>query len=360
MILVKFLESPELNLYNLPDRLMAYVANTTEHTNNPLEIYIEEHNRNIFIETVSVVMVGYSCISLGDTITLAVLRNSTNEAGPTPIRAESERRDGVIIDENLEEEDEEEDDSQEEGVVSNIIDIISNSSHRGPLRQFLESRNSAIISNDELKARIFSLASGNNNAEVLRRNELKTAMEALLARMIQTQRELNRLNDRITKDYTAASLVEQIEQVRSTNNNKVDNIFISNDHIVVCTEELIADCRQDNIKRKIGKMEFYISIEAFASPVVPSGFIRIRNSSREIKIGGDYYQAPHVSGNGNACFGNVSSSLVDCVSKGDLTSLITLLIRFIESPFEDDIMGRHVVNFPKIDNAVRNNPVEVN
>ena len=125
---------------------------------------------------------------------------------------------------------------------------------------------------------------------------------------------------------------------------KVRHIVMRSGIIEVLTDTLC--CRNPNTKllHEIGKFNIKVFMNG------DNGCVRWFNLTRMVVgYGGQEMNAPHVYGAGNACMGNTSETFPQLIATCEYAACIFLAIQFIESVNIDDGAGRHIVNWPIVD-----------
>ena len=203
------------------------------------------------------------------------------------------------------------------------------------------------LEEDATRRRIYRLANAQAEMNVDEVEATISEITSLMEQLTQKKRKLNRLEADINDNPLVAELYQQAETLRNTQGNKIEDVFFTENHLVIRTENLRAFCESDGQHREIGSMEFLISLEALIRESFETRFIVIRNRTREMVVnGGNARQAPHVGAQGNACFGNITNTIIELMARRDLITIVDQLIRYIETPNEGDTLGKYAKYWP--------------
>ena len=178
-------------------------------------------------------------------------------------------------------------------------------------------------------------------------------LNRMMSQLAALSREINTLQAPIENHPVIAKIITGVEGLRA--DPMVDSAFISNNSVVIRTKEIVTvPCPVDGVPRRIGCMEFEISLSALvgihsdvARPVI------IRNLTRELIVHAsptnvlEGFQCPHVSLIGLPCMDRLSNQLVSAMSITDLQTIFVLLVRFVKNPNNSDTWGRNWQMWPK-------------
>lgn len=124
--------------------------------------------------------------------------------------------------------------------------------------------------------------------------------------------------------------------------DKVIDVKVTGQSIVVTTKTLY--CRHPETFD-------YHEIGAFDIHIFPqNGSIQWKNLTRLIDGGNGSMHAPHVNGEGNACFGNTQELFPALINKRDFATAVMMAIAFVESINLDDSWGKYLGNWPVVPN----------
>jgi hypothetical protein len=170
----------------------------------------------------------------------------------------------------------------------------------------------------------------------------------LLAQMMQLQREIERLSTLVGADPIVDDMVTKINKLKDNPDNMVKDIYFTQNYLVIETDEIITNPMSDGKKRRIGEMEFYIRLDSLLGTSSGENIpIIIRNCTREDN--NHAQECGHVSNTGSPCFGTWTEPLLKSVFDKDLEQLIDILVRFVRTPNEGDVMGRPILNWPIVE-----------
>lgn len=175
----------------------------------------------------------------------------------------------------------------------------------------------------------------------------------IMSQLAALAREINTLQAPIENNPVIAKIINGIENLKT--DPMVDSAFITNDSVVIRTKEIVTiPCPVDGVPRRIGCMEFEISLSALVGIHSDVGRpVTIRNLTRELIIHAsptnvlEGFQCPHVSLVGLPCMDRLSNQLVSAMSITDLQTIFVLLVRFVKNPNNSDTWGRNWQMWPK-------------
>ncbi len=128
--------------------------------------------------------------------------------------------------------------------------------------------------------------------------------------------------------------------------DKVIDVKVTGNSIVVTTKTL--HCQHPSTLD-------YHEIGAFDIHIYPqNGSIQWKNQTRMINGGNGAMNAPHVNGEGNACFGNTQELFPALINKRDFATAVMMAIAFVESVNIEDSWGKYIVNWPVVPNPYAN------
>lgn len=172
----------------------------------------------------------------------------------------------------------------------------------------------------------------------------------LMSNLVTMQNEITRLSSSIGADPIVAMFREKIDSLVKNEDNMIKDIYFTNNYLVIKTDPIITNPLRDGKKRDIGEMEFYIRLDAMlGTRVTNEPPIIIRNCTREDLNAGQ--ECGHVNLVGQPCFGTWTEPILKCLISKDLDQLVDLLVRYIRTPNEDDVMGRPIQMWPIVEEA---------
>lgn len=125
------------------------------------------------------------------------------------------------------------------------------------------------------------------------------------------------------------------------NNEQVKDLRVEGSKFIVTTNDIIIE--SDKGKRYFGG-EYTIEIEPKSTEV------KFFGNNRRRSYWTDNDPHPHVNGNtGDACLGNVSSTIAELCSQMQLYALTLICIDFLKSANTADPAGKNVINWDSID-----------
>lgn len=165
-------------------------------------------------------------------------------------------------------------------------------------------------------------------------DELKKSFDSRTRYMQQIEVAEKRL------DAVSEKLLKDLDNIVA--NPKVKELFIKDGKFIVHTEPVYAYHDETGERYYIGNMR-----------------IEMNPQNTEVKFYGDnprksYWSHhdphPHVSGeSGNACLGNVASTIAELCSQMELYALTMVCIDFLESVNTSDSAGKNIVNWDRVD-----------
>jgi hypothetical protein len=170
----------------------------------------------------------------------------------------------------------------------------------------------------------------------------------LLAQMIQAQRDIERLSTLVGADPIVNDMVAKINKLKDNPDNMIKDIYFTQNYLVIKTKDITTNPMSDGKRRKIGEMEFYLRLDSLLGTSTGEHTpIIIRNCTREDR---DHAQeCGHVSNAGSPCFGTWTEPLLKAIFDKDLDQVIDILIRFVRTPNEGDVMGRPILSWPIVE-----------
>ncbi|HSQ90202.1 hypothetical protein [Romboutsia sp.] len=146
-----------------------------------------------------------------------------------------------------------------------------------------------------------------------------------------------------TKDKSFISELEML----ITHKNFVD-LEIVNDDLVFTTNHIdIYD--PSNMENVFKGNKFKITVKLSSSRIKFEGLDRTRSHKSYWSTNDPH---PHVNGRtGEACLGNVSSTLADLCSSNEIYALFTMLVNFLQTFNIDDSAGKYIRNWEMVDGS---------
>ncbi len=179
-------------------------------------------------------------------------------------------------------------------------------------------------------------------------HEKNDTLTKLWTKAISLRREMDELMAAVQGNPIIAKLIEQVEEINN-GDNMVDNIFFSDESIVINTKEMITDGEISGHRRRIGRMQFEIGIRALVSGNTETNRpITITNLDRIYRGSGEDWACGHTPNRSAPCFGSAFEHLHHAFVERDLHSIVEVLIRFVRNPDPLDSWGRHIVNWPTV------------
>jgi hypothetical protein len=184
-----------------------------------------------------------------------------------------------------------------------------------------------------------------------RLEDLENKKKKLISELIAIEQSISDCIVGINSNKIIEKFVNDINKLKNIEN--VEEIYFTNDEIVIVTKELITQERMiDNngelFHRKIGRMRIGINILLFFGDLhTTNNFITIHNLSRGFDDVGRVLECGHVLRNGSMCLGDiVLESLIKAFALKDIPMIYDVVIRFITQPNINDELGQQIVYFP--------------
>jgi hypothetical protein len=200
---------------------------------------------------------------------------------------------------------------------------------------------------ERAKQRFIELCSGRTNRQLATyENSLQGNEENLryfYSEIIRINRDSNEISALITALGTIKVDEKKIEAEWNAINSHelVESISCVMDHsrntenFVITTKPLISKELPDGTTRFLGVFEITFNI---AENRLPS----VRNLTQQI----NEWQHPHIPSNGEVCWGNMAESITNLVSSYEFGLAIQLVIRFLVEPYEEDMWGVKIYDWP--------------
>lgn len=163
--------------------------------------------------------------------------------------------------------------------------------------------------------------------------ELKRAIDNLTFVM----KQIEEIKD--DKDTIAEKIIKDLDLILSC--ELIEDVFIENDLFKVYTKDLIIT---DDRGRRYKGGNFEITIEMKKSCVTFKGSLKKQGfwSNKD--------PHPHIAMSGEACLGNINSTVAELCSQNELYALVTILLDFLQSANTSDPAGKYVLTYwEKID-----------
>ena len=190
----------------------------------------------------------------------------------------------------------------------------------------------------------------NSNAE--RRLALMKRYEETVRALIVTQKEIDELSATSSTDTAVKSVMDQIKRIKDgMPGNKINDIFVSSNYIVIKTQPIHANAGGDD-QRLLGKIMFTVPLKGMLSDGFKDELVQIQPLDFVFRVGTTdgavAALAPHVNGDGRFCYGNAAEHMIQAYVRRDLISLVDIMIRFLENPNMNDVMGKNILHWPKV------------
>lgn len=163
--------------------------------------------------------------------------------------------------------------------------------------------------------------------------ELKRALDNLnfnMKQLSEIKDDKGTIAEKIIKDLDLILGCDLIDDIHLTDNNKFD----------IFTKDLIIT---DDKGRRFKGGRFEINLD------IRSSYVKFKGSLEKKGYWSDKDPHPHISKSGNACLGNVSSTIAELCSQNELYALTLLLLDFLQSANTKDPAGENVKNWQQID-----------
>ncbi len=129
------------------------------------------------------------------------------------------------------------------------------------------------------------------------------------------------------------------------NLEKVIDVKVDGRSIVVTTKTLYCQHPRSGQYHEIGAFDIHI--------FPGNNSLQWKNRTRLIDGGAGVMHAPHVNGEGNACFGNTAELFPKLIADRDFATAAMMAIAFVESVNIEDSWGKHLGNWPVAINPPR-------
>jgi len=126
-------------------------------------------------------------------------------------------------------------------------------------------------------------------------------------------------------------------------NKNVKEVYFLNNNLTVYTHKIF--CANNPHKKIYYIGEFKLILRTDKGDDV----IRFHNLTQLINGYRLNQNAPHVFEDGHACLGNISNILPQLVGRGEYSTAISLAIEFLQAVNIDDEAGKHITNWPVVD-----------
>lgn len=155
-------------------------------------------------------------------------------------------------------------------------------------------------------------------------------------------------------------LNKELAVMRSNKNIKKIDINDNGD-ILIYTNTIYSNVKgRDNVIRRYRFGEYLVQVGA------STGTVKFTNMNKE-DMRKSYWNSgrseaphPHISENGNACLGNASTLIMDCVDRYQWGVLADVLINYLESVNIEDSAGKHYWKWEQVDADGKRLPKQYN
>lgn len=172
------------------------------------------------------------------------------------------------------------------------------------------------------------------------------------------ERKTNQLKTQLKEHYDMLNIKKHIIETQATSFNsldnslsdefdkiikldKVENLFIEKDKIIVNTKTMYT-YTNDGKKYHTGKFRIEINPN--------NADVHFFGDTPRSSYWTDHDSHPHIAGDtGEACLGNVASTIAELSSQMQLYALVTVCLSFIESVNTADPAGKNIINWDRVD-----------
>ncbi len=175
--------------------------------------------------------------------------------------------------------------------------------------------------------------------------ELQTALTSSLRRLaeIRTQKEVMRTHAVENSEKLYGSEFDQLSTI-----DRVARVDTTEEALQITTHTL--HCQNPNTGNVHVLGRYRIDILLRGEEERERDSILMFNLDRRVEQGSHgNMHAPHVFGDGGACFGNIEESVSDLYANCEYVALVCLLICFLQSVNVEDSAGSYIVNWPLAD-----------
>lgn len=159
-------------------------------------------------------------------------------------------------------------------------------------------------------------------------------------------RGLTAYDEEINARQDEKLLAAESESLRKT--ELVDTVSVEDGRLVVTTLPIVCTEPRSGDQYMLGN--FRLRIDLY------SGNITIENMTGSRDRAGCPMNAPHVAGDGRPCWGSVDETIVQLVAKCQISTLVQVIIAFLQTVNINDAWGECVVLWPKINTQKRPRP----
>ena len=132
-------------------------------------------------------------------------------------------------------------------------------------------------------------------------------------------------------------------------NKKVTDVIVHPGVIEVRTSYLYCKHRDTGEWHELGEMAIHI----YTHPATKPPFV-VENLTRRIKGVTEGMHHPHVFADGHLCMGSYERTMIEYLATHDYSSLVGLIIYFLETHTPGDAAGKYLGNWPKLSPAKTN------
>ncbi len=207
---------------------------------------------------------------------------------------------------------------------------------------------------EEQVSEVLSEISTNNEANGLfakyerNKNELEREEQNLararqeLGSLQSTLEDLERRAENGEAEYYEGHLEEELSKL--SRNSKVESFMFNprgDKRLWVYTKELMVRDPRSGRVHQLGRYEITIDVTS-----LQSDGLRVFNLDRQVDGYDPDMQAPHIFPRGSLCAGNFGGMYEDVIVEEQWATLVSEVIRFLESVNTDDVAGKAVENWP--------------
>lgn len=138
-------------------------------------------------------------------------------------------------------------------------------------------------------------------------------------------------------------LLQEFKNIRNLNNIK--DIEIKDSNLIVYTDKIYAKVTKEPYEGRyfLGMYKIIINLDNGKIE-----FFNIIPDCRRRSYWTENDQHPHIASDGEACFGDAYTPIAEFFSQREYCAMVTLLVSFLQSVNVDDVAGKCVLNWDKV------------
>lgn len=187
----------------------------------------------------------------------------------------------------------------------------------------------------------------------IKRRAVEETRERMRTREREVQRNSEKLHQSIRAYEADRILLQGAEQTLSKETNEivqqavrqlknyksVNAITADNEKLYIRTNKIFCRNPATGTLHELGR--YIITVNLDGNYNYPN--LNYRNLDRQI----NRFQAPHVDHQGTPCLGNMQDAMTQAIGTGDITTIVTMALAFLEDVNPADDWGRNIVQWPE-------------